>query len=158
MALKGDRLIVSEEVTFSMNEVAEKGGPVCLSTGGSGAALDSSSALVTYSNSPSGKLVVGILGADMVNINQTRQKINSHKNEVQKGGKVNLFTEGWVLTDRLANGVSPSAGDEAFATTGGLFTNTGSGGGAKVGHFMSSKDEDGYLKVWFSLPSKTQWG
>lgn len=157
MALKGDRLVLGEEITFSMDEVATRGGVACLSTVGSGSALDSSVAIVSYVADPSAKTAVGILGGDMVNIDLTRQKINKHKNEVQKGGKVNLITNGWVLTNKIANGVTPAAQQSAYAATAGLITNTAAGGGPKIGHFLSTKDEDGYCKVWVNLPSNSQY-
>ena len=70
-----------------MNEVAERGGVVSLSTAGSGASLDNGNAVVTYAADPSGKVPLGLLINDMVNIDLTRQHLNQHKDEVQKGGK-----------------------------------------------------------------------
>ena len=80
MALKGDRYEFETTIDFFMNEVAERGGVVTLSTAGSGAALDQSAALVTYAAAQSGQVPIGILLNDMVNIDQTRQHINFHKN------------------------------------------------------------------------------
>ena len=83
MALKGDRYELETTIDFFMNEVAERGGVATLSTAGSGAALDQSAALVSYATNQSGIAPIGILLNDMVNIDQTRQHINFHKNEVQ---------------------------------------------------------------------------
>ena len=44
-----------------MNETATRGGMVVLSTGSSGSALDSSSALCTYAANSSGKKPLGIV-------------------------------------------------------------------------------------------------
>jgi hypothetical protein len=84
MALKGDRYEGVTDVSFFMNDTsANKGGIVCLSTGGSGVALDQSNALVTYEATASGNIPIGLLLNDMVDIDQTRQHFNFHKNEVQ---------------------------------------------------------------------------
>jgi len=159
MALKGDRYEGMTDVSFFMNDSsAAKGGVVVLSTGGSGVALDQSKALVTYAASASGNIPVGLLLNDMVNIDQTRQHINFHKNEVQKGGKVTLLTQGWVVTNMVDGSANPSAGDPAYLTAEGKVTDTQSAtGGVKatppVGRFLSSEDEDGYVKLSINLPA-----
>ena len=79
MALKTDRSTLQTDISFFMNEAATRGGVVALSTGGSGAAMDQGSALVTYAGLPSGKVPVGLLLNDMVNIDLTRQHLNQHK-------------------------------------------------------------------------------
>lgn len=153
MALKGDRQENFYEVSFFMNEVAERGGVVVMSTAGSGSALDQSAALCTYSASPSGKVPLGLLLADMVNVDQTKYHVNFHKNEVQKGGKVPLLTEGWVLTNMIYPGVTPTAGITAYLCHSGLLAITDTiGSNIKVGRFLSTKDEDGYAKVYVKLP------
>ena len=88
MALKGDRYELQTDVSFFMNEVAERGGCVTLASTStpSGVAMDSSANVVTYVTNPSGKVPLGILLNDMVNIDLTRQHINWHKDELQKGG------------------------------------------------------------------------
>lgn len=156
MALKGDRYEGMTDVSFFMNDTsAAKGGIAVLSTGGSGVALDQSKALVTYAASASGNVPVGLLLNDMVNIDQTRQHINFHKNEVQKGGKVTLLTKGWVVTDMITG--TPVAGNPAYLTAAGKLTPTKSATGGvvatpPVGRFLSSEDEDGYAKVAIDLP------
>ena len=82
-----------------MNEVAERGGVVALSTAGSGASMDNGAAVVTYSALPSGAVPMGLLINDMVDIDLTRQHLNQYKDEIQKGGKVTLLNKGWVVTD-----------------------------------------------------------
>ena len=133
MALKGDRYEGVTDVSFFMNDTsANKGGIVCLSTGGSGVALDQSNALVTYEATASGNIPIGLLLNDMVNIDQTRQHINFHKNEVQKGGKCTLLTQGWVLTNMIG-GESPSAGAPAYlGATGNVTAVQAAGGNASL--------------------------
>jgi Arc/MetJ family transcription regulator len=53
--------------------------------------MDNGSALSRMRALPSGKVPVGLLLNDMVNIDLTRQHLNQHKDEVQKGGKVTLL-------------------------------------------------------------------
>jgi hypothetical protein len=154
MALKGDRYELQTDISFFMNEVAERGGMAVLSTGGSGAAMDQSQALVTYASTGSGKVPVGILLNDMVNIDLTRQHINWYKNEVQKGGKVTLLRKGYVVTNRI-QGAAPAAGNAVYVAHSGNLSATdlvGQGTSLVVGTWMSSPDQDGYAKVEINLP------
>ena len=59
-----------------MNEVGNRGGVVCVSTGGSGISLDQSAALATYKAASSGSKPLGLLLNDMVNVDLTRQHLN----------------------------------------------------------------------------------
>ena len=161
MALKTDRSTLQTDISFFMNDNgATRGGVVALSTGGSGASMDNGAALVTYSPVPSGKVPVGLLVNDMVNIDLTRQHLNQHKDEVQKGGKVTLLTKGWVVTSNL-EGTSPAAGNAAFLAHSGNLSTTdlstddsdADGSTRVVGRFLSGVDEDGYAKVFIDLPN-----
>lgn len=158
MALKGDRYEVVQDISFFMNEVAARGGIACISTAGSGAALDQSGALATYSATISGAIPLGMLMNDMVNIDQTRQHINWHKDEVQKGQKVRLMFEGWAVTNMIYPGVTPTAGQSAYLAHSGYITNADIVGVSNpentlVGRFLSTKDEDGYAKVYVKMPA-----
>jgi len=157
MGLKGDRYEVVQDISFFMNEVATRGGIACISTAGSGAALDQSAALATYSATISGAIPLGMLMCDMVDIDQTRQHINWHKDEVQKGQKVRLMLEGWAVTNMIYPGVTPTAGQTAYLAHSGYISTSDIVGASnpeesKVGRFMSTKDEDGYAKVYVKLP------
>ena len=157
MALKSDRHELMTDVSFFMNEVKERGFIAVLSTGGSGSAMDQSAALVTCA-SPSGKAPMGLLLNDMVNIDQTRQHINWHKDEVQKGGKVTVLRRGWVVTNSI-DSVTIGVGDIAYVSQGataGNLTNISSpvgSGNLAIGRFLSTLDEDGYAKVEVNLPN-----
>ena len=158
MALKTDRNTLQTDISFFMNEAATRGGVVCLSTAGSGASMDNGSALVTYAASASGKVPVGLLVNDMVNIDLTRQHLNQHKDEVQKGGKVTLLQKGWVVTSNL-EGTDPNGGDLAYIAHSGniaasdIITDSGDAHDRIVGRFFSDVDEDGYAKVYIDLPN-----
>ena len=161
MALKADRYEESTDISYFYNAgTATRGGVVAVSTGGSGASMDNGAALVTYAAIPSGKVPVGLLMNDMVSIDLTRQHLNQHKDEVQKGGKVTLLQKGWVVTNSL-EGTSPAAGNAAFLAHSGnlsasdLSNDEGDVDGSTrvVGRFLSGVDEDGYAKVFIDLPN-----
>jgi hypothetical protein len=159
MALKSDRYEFQTDVSFFMNEVAERGGIVTLATGStpSGAAMDSSLNVVTYVANPSGKVAMGVLLNDMVNIDLTRQHINWHKDEIQKGGKVTVLRKGYVLTNIISTSGTPAAGDAAYVAESGLISTSGKAvsldsGAVRIGRFLSAKDGDGYAKVEINLP------
>ena len=164
MALKSDRFEFQTDVSFFMNEVAERGGVVCHATGivsaatsPSGAALDSSLNVVTYAANPTGKVPVGILLNDMVNLDLTRQHINWHKNEIQKGGKVTLLRKGYVVTNQIHVSGTPIAGSYAYVADSGLISTSTralflDAGAQPIGRFLTAKDGDGYAKVEINLP------
>jgi hypothetical protein len=122
--------------------------------------MDQGEALVTYAALPSGKVPVGLLLNDMVNIDLTRQHLNQHKDEVQKGGKVTLLRKGYVVTNSI-EGDSPSAGDPAYVAHSGNLAvsdlsndDTDDDGSTRlVGRFLSGVDQDGYAKVYIDLPN-----
>jgi hypothetical protein len=156
MALKGDRIEVLSDISYFMNSVAERGGIVSLSgTGGSGAAMDQAANLVAEVANPSGAKPVGILMQDVVNIDLTRQHLNHFKAEVQKGGKVCVLRQGYVVTNKIQG--NPTAGSPAYVGHSGLFSTTNVGGASYtamlVGEFRTSKDQDGYAKVDINLPA-----
>lgn len=157
MALKPYRKYGQDTMDFFMDEVAERGGVVVMSTVGSGEATDQGAALVTYATAPSGKLPVGVLMQDMVNKDLSQTHLNYYKDEVQKGSKVNIWTQGTVVTNMIYPGVTPAVNKTAYLTTSGLLTITDTNTHASpiVGVFLSSKDADGYAKVSFNLPMAT---
>ncbi len=158
MALKTDRSTLQTDISFFMNEAATRGGVVTINTAGSGASMDDGTALVTYVANPSGKIPVGLLVNDMVNIDLTRQHLNQHKDEVQKGGKVTLLQKGWVVTSNL-EGTDPNGGDPAYLGHSGNISASDLGMDENnpahlvVGRFLSDVDEDGYAKVFIDLPN-----
>lgn len=154
MALKTDRYEFQTDISYFMNEVAERGGMASLSTGGSGAAMDQGVNLATYASTGSGKVPLGILLNDMVNIDLTRQHLNQYKNEVQKGSKVTLLRKGYVVTNKI-QGTAPAAGDSVFVAHSGNLSKTdlvGQGTQPVVGVWLSSPDQDGYAKCEINLP------
>ena len=155
MALKADRNELDVDISFFMNETAEKGLIVAISTAGSGAAMDQAGALVSIQGATGSVIPVGVLLNDVVDLDLTRQHINWHKDEVQKGGKVSILKKGYVVTDQIEG--TPTAGALAFmddADTGkfAVAASIDDTEYTAVGRFMSLKDEDGYCKVEVNLP------
>ena len=159
MALKADRNELDVDISFFMNETAEKGQIVAVSTAGSGAAMDQAGALATVAAATGSVIPIGVLLNDVVDIDLTRQHINWHKDEVQKGGKVSILKKGYVVTDQIEG--TPTAGALAFmddADTGkfAVAASIDDTEYTAVGRFMSVKDEDGYCKVEVNLPIPIQ--
>lgn len=157
MALKTDRIHIDSQIDFFMNEVAERGGIVSVSTAGSGSAMDQAEQLATYAANPSGVSTLGVLMGDMVNLDLTRQHENWHKEEVQQGGKVTIWNKCTVVTDRILPGSTPTAGQKAYVAHSGYISNTqaasdDSDTNPVVGKFLSTKDQNGYCKVSINLP------
>lgn len=146
MALKSDRVEKLTDISFFMNTVAERGGVVSVVSTGSGVSMDDANAVVGYAAVASGAKPVGVLLNDVVNLDLTRQHLNWHKDETQLGGKVTVLRHGYVTTNMLVSGVTPSAGDSAYVGANGLI-GTSSTNAVKVGQFLSAKDSDGYAKV-----------
>ena len=147
MALRPDRNEHLTDLSFFMNETAERGVIVTAATQGSGAAMDDSAAAVNIANSTSDK-PVGLLLNDVVNLDLTRQHINFAKDEVQQGGKVLLLRVGTVTTDQISGSITMGAAAH-FMSDGTLAT--GSTASIQVGRFLSKKDADGYAKVAINI-------
>jgi len=146
MALKPDRIELLTDISFFMNTTAERGGVVAAVTSGSGVAMDDANAVCAYASAVSGAKPLGVLLNDVVNLDLTRQHINWHKDEVQVGGKVTVLRQGQVTTNMLVNGVTPTAGVDAYVGASGLI-GTSSSNSVKIGTFLGSKDSDGYVKL-----------
>ena len=147
MALRPDRNELQTDLSFFMNEVAERGIVLIHSTQGSGAAMDDSAAVVAIpTNSDHAKHPAGLLLNDVVNLDLTRQHINFAKDEMQLGGKCLLLRRGFVVTDQISGSIT--LGEEAyFHTNGQLTSSTAYSGSTVVGRWLSKKDADGFAKV-----------
>ena len=106
MALRPDREIIFEDISFFMNETGERGVVVVYDTSvtASGSAMDDANAKVKTPGvgNASGSLPAGVLMNDVVNLDLTRQHINQHKEEVQINNKVTLLKEGWIVTNKVS--------------------------------------------------------
>ena len=159
MALKADRNELDVDISYFYNAgTAERGGIVSIASAGSGAAMDQAGAKVEYKQGAASVIPVGVLLNDVVNLDLTRQHINWHKDEVQKGGKVAILKKGYVVTN-MVEGTPNTAGEPACIDDGGATGKfepcDGSSTDVRVGRFMSLADEDGYYKVEINLPNLT---
>ena len=152
MALKPDRKVLNNgtDIHWYLNETATRGRIVTHDTAGSGAAMDDDAATVQVPTGTGDGVAAGLLLNDVVNLDLTRQHLNQHQDEVQLGSKVTVLTHGWVVTDAIKSGDTPTAGDPAYFDASGELTTTS--GSATVGKFLSSLDEDGYAKVEINIP------
>lgn len=165
MALKPDRLDnIYEDISYFGNSTMERGGIVfATSTAtGVGAAMDSAVQVAEYIVTggslivPTGRRPLGVLMVDMVNIDQSRQKLNPYKAEVQAGDKVLILKKGWVVTNMIEPGsaVGLNCPVPVYACASGLFSTNGglvASGFQSVGKLLTNKDGDGYAKVQIDL-------
>ena len=149
MALRPDRNELQTDLSFFMNETAERGIVVIHTGQGSGAAMDDSAAVVaiptTVSNLNQGS-PAGLLLNDVVDLDLTRQHINFAKDEMQKGGKCLLLRRGFVVTNMITGAIT--LGEQAYFSADGKLTSSSAySGSTVVGRWLSKKDADGYAKV-----------
>ena len=152
MALRPDRNEFLTDLSFFMDEVAERGILVVQSTQGSGAAMDQSEAAVKIGgvDDKATDMPVGLLLCDVVNLDLTRQHINYAKDEVQKGNKVLLLRRGFVVTDQISGAIT--MGEPAHWMGGGqLCAATANSQSVQVGRWLSKKDADGFAKVEINI-------
>lgn len=147
MALKADREEFHYDISWYMDEAAERGGVVVVATADSGGYPGGANNVVTYANNPSGRYPVGLLLYDVVDYDASRTHENPYRMQALKGRKVALIKDGWVTTDRIVPGDAPTGGEDAYLGGSGKFTLTALSGTKKVGQFLSSKDADGFIKV-----------
>lgn len=154
MGLKNDRVISEDRIDIYMNEAASRGRIVSVSTVGSGVALDDSAQLGTVAASASGVRALGVTLGDMVDIDATRQFLNTQQDQTLKGGKMQLLTEGWIVTDNLEVGAI-AINEKAYIGNSGAFANAtaiasygyAASEDARVGRFETTKDQNGYVKI-----------
>lgn len=165
MALRGLQTHEMTDPSFFINETAEQGQVLVMSTTGTGQSLDDPNAVVKIPTTVSGARAVGVLINEVVNIDLTRQHLNQYQREVQLGSKIGLLRRGTIVTDMIATGdsASPVAGDIAYWTEEnslGKFTDVDptvskdtsvDSHTYRVGQFLSEKDSDGYAKIAINI-------
>ena len=160
MALKPDRDyfedtdIANYWSELEAQETAEKGGVAAVESAGSGTALgtDTTSGgnVVQYAVDPSGAIAKGVL-LQPVNpaLSATRDFKNFSNLEARPGEKVTLLRKGWVVTDMITG--TPSAGDAAYLAASGNVSPSQATGAPQVGRFETSKDADGFARVYIDI-------
>lgn len=158
MAIKPDRLINETDISLVCSDVHEKGAILVYGTAASGIGIATPGVASLVSN-PSGYKVAGLSLANFVNIDQTRYHRNFHKDEQVIGEKAPLLRKGYVVTNMIvASPGTINPGANAYVSTDGKLTATVSATGGevatpKVGTWATSKDENGYAKVYIELPN-----
>jgi hypothetical protein len=142
MALKPDRQEIHYDISFFVDEVAEPGTILVHDTSGVGQSMDQIDANVVVPED-----IAGVPAGLILNTAKDSDIQRVWADEVQIPGKATLLRYGWVVTNLIADGITPVAGEPAHFVAGGLLTNTAVGSGAKVGRWLSGKDGDGYAKV-----------
>lgn len=151
MALLPDRYTVEQEIAFFCNDVTNRGVILAFGSSGSGVGLDQTAAVASLPGTGvAGLRPLGLLMNDMVNVDQTKYHLNFYKDVMPVGYKCTLLKKGWAVTDQVASGVTPVAGDPAYLAPYGQITNAA--GTPQVGRFLSAKDENGFAKVEINLP------
>lgn len=152
MALKGNRDIRHDDIRYTCSTAATRGVGMVVLTAGSGTIQGDTAGACDLVANPSGYKFAGLLLNDVVDVDQTRYKLNEHKDEVVLGGRVRLLRDGVVITNKLKSGDTPTDGELAYLTANGEFTKTVDANGGVVatpqaGIFRGLKDESGYIPI-----------
>ena len=142
--------------------ITTKGHFAVLATATSGVGLDDIGVLPTYEPgmgngntvevvvNPSGKVPIGVLCQDVKN-EQTSEprRWDDSGNTSYPGRKVGIVRKGWIVTDAIT--CTPAAGGVAYMGNSGTVATSGATGCAVVGKFETSKDADGFARVYVNL-------
>lgn len=155
MALKPQRMVIEDDVSYFMNATGDRGIVVFAVTGtyATGAGMDNASRVAEIVTNPSGRLPVGMLLNNVVNIDLSRQILNPMQFEHQVGDKCHLGVRGTFVTNMIGAGQASGALQypvNAYAGTRGfLYTAAGyaSSGWPVVGRFLTGVDTQGYAQI-----------
>lgn len=156
MALKGHRIIWTENNFLTCESVAEAGQILVYKTSGSGIAIGDSAGLGDVVANPSGYTPAGMLITHaVVSTDETLYHLNYHQDTIKTGGKVHASDRCRVTTNKVIG--TPAVGNTAYLTSSGCVEPTAHADGGRVarppvGKFVSIKDENGYATVEISLP------
>lgn len=155
MALKPDRGYHEEtDITnFWTTVAAEKGGCASIVTQGSGAAMGinlvDEANVVGYVANPSGAIAKGILVQTVAAaMSATRDFPNYENGEIRPSDKCTLIKKGFVVTDMISAGITPTAGAAAYLAASGYVSTANYGSASpQVGRFETTKDANGFARV-----------
>lgn len=152
MALRPDRELTKWEMGYKAGAVAAvKGGLVSATTPTSGVGYNGVG-VATYAANPSGAMVLGVALDEVVDYG-TKLVRNPYAETVNVNDALSIGKEGWIVTDMVYPGQTPTAGQPAYLGHSGYFSNTQTPAQApKVGRFETAKDEDGFAKVSLNIP------
>jgi hypothetical protein len=154
MALKPDREYneVTDITNFWTTVAAEKGGCAGVVTQGSGAAMGQNitdeANVVGYIANPSGAIAKGILVQTVTAaLSATRDFVNFENGEIRPGDKCTLVKKGFVVTDMIPDGITPTAGAAAYLAASGAISSTQATGAPQIGRFETTMDAAGFARV-----------
>lgn len=154
MALKPDREYneVTDITNFWTTVAAEKGGIASVVTAGSGAAIGvnivDEANVVGYLASASGAIAKGVLIQTVTApLSATRDFVNFENNEIRPGDKCTLIKKGFVVTDMIPVGVTPTAGATAYLAASGMISSVQATSAPQIGRFETTKDANGFARV-----------
>ena len=154
MALKPDREYneVTDITNFWTTVAAEKGGCAGVVTQGSGAAIGVNIVdepnVVGYVADPSGAIAKGILLQTVTAaMSATRDFVNYENQEIRPGNKCTLVKKGFVVTDMIPAGITPTAGAAAYLAASGYISSSQATGAPQIGRFETTKDAAGFARV-----------
>lgn len=148
--LKRDRFFNrgDSETSFFLNETGEAGIVLIYPTGSvEQPGLDTDVNTATIPTGTSGN-PCGVLMQDVVDKDLTTCPLMQSKMETQVGSKVEVLKGGWIVTNMIDTGSSPTPGAAAHFKAGGLFTTTTTS--TRVGTFESAK-VNGYARIRIQL-------
>lgn len=158
MALKPDRHInpYGTEINFVFNGTADAGTIMAYGVSGSGAAVadEVSGTVVVGAANPTGVAVAGLLLHPFVTYNALLHR-NWYKVTQYPGDKATLLRQGWVTTNVITPGGTPTAGAPAYLGPNGTVTALApvtAGDAPTVGQFMSRINEEGYVRLLVDIP------
>jgi len=158
MALKPDRAYdeTTDITNFWTTVAAEKGGIASVVTQGSGAAIGQNITddpnVVGYVADPSGAVPKGVLLQTVTAaMSATRDFVNYENQEIRPGDKCTLVSKGFVVTDMIAAGDTPTVGAAAYLAASGYISVTQAGGAVQVGRFETTKDAAGFARVSINI-------
>jgi hypothetical protein len=158
MALKPDREYneTTDITNFWTTVAAEKGGIASVVTQGSGAAIGTNITdepnVVGYVADPSGAIPKGVLLQTVTAaMSATRDFPNFDNQEIRPGDKCTLFKKGFVVTDMIPVGITPTAGATAYLAASGYISSTQATGAPTVGRFETTKDASGFARVSINI-------
>jgi hypothetical protein len=131
---------------------ADKGGMASNVTQGSGAAIGQNITdepnVVNYVADPSGAIAKGVLLQTVaVAMSATRDYVNYDAQEIRPGDKCTLVKKGFVVTDMIPAGITPTAGAAAYLAASGYISSTQATGAPQVGRFETTKDANGFARI-----------
>ena len=157
MSLKADRKIFVYETNYVTEAAVEAGRLLTVKSGlntglGSGQGIrDQAGIAVQWTGAPNAShKVIGVSLAIATGLDQTKFSKEVFARDVQIVGEPHpIGKDGYVWTDAIVG--EPRPEDPAYLGTNGAFDTTQNASLPAVGKFKTSKDQDGYAKVYVKL-------